>query len=97
MSAVGSLRTLPLPLLRPVAPRRRRAPDDQRIMKLAVPNLIVWLLGFYAFFHLWLNILAELLRFGDRLFYKDWWNCTTVVRGRRGAGSWARWCGGGPH
>ena len=49
-------------------------------MKLAVPNLIVWLLGFYAFFHLWLNILAEVLRFGDRLFYKDWWNCTTVVR-----------------
>jgi diacylglycerol O-acyltransferase 1 len=54
----------------------------QRILKLAVPNLMVWLLGFYAFFHLWLNILAELLRFGDRLFYKDWWNCTTVVRSR---------------
>ena len=52
----------------------------QRILKLAVPNLFVWILGFYAFFHLYLNILAELLRFDDRLFYKDWWNCTTVVR-----------------
>lgn len=25
-----------------------------------------------------LNILAELLCFGDREFYKDWWNATTV-------------------
>jgi hypothetical protein len=25
-----------------------------------------------------LNILAELLRFGDREFYKDWWNARTV-------------------
>jgi diacylglycerol O-acyltransferase-1 len=35
--------------------------------------LFVWLLGFYSLFHLWLNILAELLKFGDREFYKDWW------------------------
>ncbi|PQM40502.1 diacylglycerol O-acyltransferase 1A isoform X1 [Prunus yedoensis var. nudiflora] len=27
---------------------------------------------------LWLNILAELLCFGDREFYKDWWNAKTV-------------------
>jgi hypothetical protein len=25
-----------------------------------------------------LNILAELLCFGDREFYKDWWNAKTV-------------------
>lgn len=25
---------------------------------------------FYLVFHLWLNILGELLMFGDRLFYK---------------------------
>jgi intracellular septation protein A len=25
-----------------------------------------------------LNILAELLRFGDREFYKDWWNARTI-------------------
>lgn len=24
-----------------------------------------------------LNILAELLKFGDREFYKDWWNART--------------------
>ena len=29
-----------------------------------------WVLMVYAVFHLWLNILAELLRFGDREFYK---------------------------
>eukprot|EP01132_Coremiostelium_polycephalum_P001116 gene1116-1421_t len=41
-----------------------------------LPNLYVWLLGFYVFFHLYLNIVAELTRFGDREFYRDWWNST---------------------
>ncbi|KAA0061484.1 diacylglycerol O-acyltransferase 1 [Cucumis melo var. makuwa] len=50
----------------------------ERILKLSVPNLYVWLCMFYCFFHLWLNILAELLCFGDREFYKDWWNAKTV-------------------
>mmetsp|Transcript_19842 Transcript_19842/g.32543 ORF Transcript_19842/g.32543 Transcript_19842/m.32543 type:complete len:509 (-) Transcript_19842:420-1946(-) len=50
----------------------------ERVVKLAVPNLYVWLLGFYCYFHLFLNIMAELTRFGDRLFYKDWWNSTTI-------------------
>ena len=27
----------------------------------------------YGFFHCWMNIWAELLRFGDRRFYYDWW------------------------
>ncbi|KAJ4708681.1 O-acyltransferase [Melia azedarach] len=50
----------------------------ERVLKLSVPNLYVWLCMFYCFFHLWLNILAELFRFGDREFYKDWWNAQTV-------------------
>lgn len=29
---------------------------------------------FYGFLHCWFNAFAEMLRFGDRLFYKDWWN-----------------------
>jgi diacylglycerol O-acyltransferase-1 len=45
----------------------------ERILKLSLPNVGVWLLGFYVFFHLYLNITAEILRFGDRQFYKDWW------------------------
>ncbi|KAF1887533.1 hypothetical protein Lal_00040587 [Lupinus albus] len=50
----------------------------ERILKLSIPNLYVWFCMFYCFFHLWLNILAELLRFGDREFYKDWWNAKNV-------------------
>ncbi|KAM1072835.1 hypothetical protein FF1_018046 [Malus domestica] len=50
----------------------------ERVLKLSVPNLYVWLCMFYCFFHLWLNIVAELLCFGDREFYKDWWNAKTV-------------------
>ncbi|XP_038987166.1 diacylglycerol O-acyltransferase 1-like isoform X2 [Phoenix dactylifera] len=36
----------------------------ERILKLSIPTL--------------LNILAELLHFGDREFYKDWWNAKTI-------------------
>jgi len=50
----------------------------ERILKLSIPTLYVWLCMFYCFFHLWLNIVAEVLRFGDREFYKDWWNAKTV-------------------
>jgi len=31
----------------------------ERVMKLSVPNVYIWLIGFYALFHLWLNICAE--------------------------------------
>jgi len=51
----------------------------ERIMKLAIPNLCIWLIFFYWFFHSVLNLTAELLRFADRTFYRDWWNCTSVV------------------
>ena len=47
-----------------------------RLLQIAMPVTYVWLTGFYAFFHVWLNLLAELLRFGDRTFYKAWWNAT---------------------
>ena len=50
----------------------------ERVLKLSIPTLYVWLCGFYCLFHLWLNILAELTRFGDRQFYKDWWNASTI-------------------
>jgi len=38
----------------------------------------LWLLMFYGYFHLYLNLCAELLRFGDRIFYRDWWNSATA-------------------
>jgi diacylglycerol O-acyltransferase-1 len=50
----------------------------ERLMKLTVPNIIVWIMMFYTVFHLFLNITAEILRFGDRLFYLDWWNSTDM-------------------
>jgi len=46
----------------------------ERVLKLAIPNVYCWIIMFYAFFHSWLNLLAELNRLGDRTFYRDWWN-----------------------
>uniref|UniRef100_A0A3P9IDK0 Diacylglycerol O-acyltransferase 1 n=1 Tax=Oryzias latipes TaxID=8090 RepID=A0A3P9IDK0_ORYLA len=44
-----------------------------------VPNHLLWLMFFYWFFHSSMNFTAELLRFGDRQFYKDWWNSESVT------------------
>lgn len=46
-----------------------------------VPNHLIWLIFFYWLFHSCLNAVAELMQFGDREFYRDWW--------------WVAWGGGG--
>jgi diacylglycerol O-acyltransferase-1 len=45
----------------------------ERVLKLAIPNLLLWLIFFYGFFHSFLNMLGEALRFADRGFYNAWW------------------------
>ncbi|KAJ1924567.1 hypothetical protein IWQ60_005123 [Tieghemiomyces parasiticus] len=52
----------------------------ERVFKLSTTSVIVWLLGFYAIFHAYLNALAEVLHFGDRSFYLPWWNSGTLAR-----------------
>lgn len=47
-------------------------------LKLSIANMYCWLLVFYGFFHLYLNLTGELLRFGDRVFYRDWWNSSEM-------------------
>ncbi len=43
---------------------------SERVLKLSVPTLYFWLAMFYVMFDLSLNIVAELIGFGDREFYK---------------------------
>ena len=50
----------------------------ERLMKLSTISLIIWLAGFFAVFQSLLNALAEVMRFGDREFYTDWWNSPSV-------------------
>ncbi|XP_058809626.1 sterol O-acyltransferase 1 [Phymastichus coffea] len=42
-----------------------------------LPAIVMFLFGFYCILHACQNAMAELLRFADRQFYKDWWNCTS--------------------
>ncbi|XP_029003489.1 sterol O-acyltransferase 1 [Betta splendens] len=44
-----------------------------------LPGLLISLLGFFILLHCWLNAFAEMLRFADRMFYKDWWNSTSFA------------------
>ncbi|GJD07925.1 Sterol O-acyltransferase 2 [Galdieria sulphuraria] len=47
------------------------------VVTLIVPTGIFYLLFFILIFEVMLNGFAELTRFGDRLFYEDWWNSVT--------------------
>jgi diacylglycerol O-acyltransferase 1 len=50
----------------------------ERVMKLSTISLFCWLAGFYALFQSFLNLLAEITKFGDREFYTDWWNVSSI-------------------
>ncbi|XP_031570639.1 sterol O-acyltransferase 1-like [Actinia tenebrosa] len=44
-----------------------------------LPGTMVLVLGFFAILHSWLNAFAEMTRFADRMFYKDWWNAPSYA------------------
>uniref|UniRef100_A0A2M4A5P5 O-acyltransferase n=1 Tax=Anopheles triannulatus TaxID=58253 RepID=A0A2M4A5P5_9DIPT len=50
----------------------------ERLLKLAIPNHLMWLCFFYLTFHSFLNLMGELLHFADRNFYSDWWNANNI-------------------
>ncbi|XP_042352002.1 diacylglycerol O-acyltransferase 1-like [Plectropomus leopardus] len=50
----------------------------EHLVGLVAPTHFLWLLFFFLC-HSYLNFCAELLRFGDRLFYGDWWNAITLI------------------
>ncbi|KAF5306330.1 hypothetical protein FQA39_LY09028 [Lamprigera yunnana] len=43
-------------------------------------GLTILFLMNYTLLHVWLNAFAEILKFSDRLFYKDWWTSKTYER-----------------
>lgn len=66
----------------PVFANMSREPFSTRALMLSImhatlPGIFLLLLIFFAFLHCWLNAFAEMLRFGDRMFYRDWWNSTS--------------------
>lgn len=46
------------------------------ILNCHLSGTLLLLIAFFSFLHCWLNAFAEMLCFGDRMFYKDWWNST---------------------
>lgn len=45
-------------------------------LNFSIPGLLCMVSGFYLVLHSWLNATSEILKFADRKFYADWWNCT---------------------
>ncbi|CAK1582030.1 unnamed protein product [Parnassius mnemosyne] len=41
-----------------------------------LPGIISFICGFYCLLHAWHNAFAEMLKFGDRRFYGEWWTAT---------------------
>uniref|UniRef100_A0A4X2L0X6 O-acyltransferase n=1 Tax=Vombatus ursinus TaxID=29139 RepID=A0A4X2L0X6_VOMUR len=66
----------------PIFDNMSREPFSTRALVLSIlhatlPGVFMLLLIFFAFLHCWLNAFSEMLRFADRMFYKDWWNSTS--------------------
>ncbi|KAJ3150049.1 hypothetical protein HDU86_006773 [Geranomyces michiganensis] len=51
----------------------------ERLLKLSIVSVVIWLLMFHSVFHAGMNMIAEVLRFGDRRFYAEWWNAKDVA------------------
>lgn len=47
------------------------------VMKCCGPATMLLMLLFFGFLHCWLNLWSEILNFGDRRFYTDWWNVSS--------------------
>ncbi|XP_063956645.1 diacylglycerol O-acyltransferase 1-like [Lytechinus pictus] len=57
----------------------------ESFLSVALANHLSWLLFFYIYFHLLLNIFAEVTCFADRNFYSDWWNSSNIEE------FWRKW------
>nr|XP_056700678.1 sterol O-acyltransferase 1-like [Euleptes europaea] len=44
-----------------------------------LPSTLIMFILFFLFLHCWHNAFAEMMRFGDRMFYQDWWNSTSYA------------------
>ncbi|KAM0728253.1 Sterol O-acyltransferase 1 [Formica fusca] len=49
----------------------------KNIIDASIPGVLFFISVNYFLLHAWMNAWAEMLRFADRLFYKDWWNSTS--------------------
>jgi len=45
--------------------------------QIMLPGTMLLVLMFFGILHSWQNLWAEIMRFGDREFYTDWWNVTS--------------------
>jgi len=61
----------------PVVMQSDKLPFFETIVKLIFPFLYAVILFFFLLFECLLNIFAEVVNFGDREFYHDWWNSTS--------------------
>lgn len=53
-------------------------PRIELIVRLGTTSLLIWILADYLFFHDLLNLMADITKFGDRQFYGQWWNSTSI-------------------
>ncbi|ODV63675.1 uncharacterized protein ASCRUDRAFT_5626 [Ascoidea rubescens DSM 1968] len=46
----------------------------EKIIHLTDVSIVCWILVYFMVFHTFLNLVAEITKFGDREFYSQWWN-----------------------
>ncbi|KAH3765684.1 membrane bound O-acyl transferase family protein [Pelomyxa schiedti] len=45
------------------------------LVRTLIPGFVIWMSMFFGVFHGLLNLVAEIVRYGDRRFYGAWWEC----------------------
>lgn len=50
-----------------------------KLIRLSMFTTIYWITGFFIAFNAFPNITGELIGFGDRQFYLEWWNCKSLA------------------
>jgi sterol O-acyltransferase len=63
--------------IRPVLVKGSEISYIEKVTQLTMPFLLFYIMNFLLVFEQILNIFGELVCFGDREFYQDWWNSTS--------------------
>nr|CAD2137728.1 unnamed protein product [Meloidogyne enterolobii] len=63
----------------PILAKMEKQNQFLTLIQLCIPTAVIYLIGFYIYFHAYLNLLGEIMKFSDREFYGPVWNSDSIL------------------
>nr|CAD2167346.1 unnamed protein product [Meloidogyne enterolobii] len=63
----------------PILAKMEKQNQFLTLIQLCIPTAVIYLIGFYIYFHAYLNLLGEIMKFSDREFYGPIWNSNSIL------------------